>query len=649
MILAPPRARVLAVTVSLGIPMSIRLKQTLLLLLIALIPILLSAWQSQRQIEGMASAIAETTREHELQRERRYLREKVADIGTSLQLIGRGTTELLARQSNLLQVTLQAPSPASQQPVVFSHSLTEPLLEAPSFLTANNDCGTECEADIQRLAAAGDDLIAIYRSAASFSLWHYAGLENGVSVAFPGHGNYPESYDPRTRPWYRIAREDRGVRWLPLTIDASTGQPVLTATIGLHNAADEFIGATAIDLPLKKLLTFSSDAAPWLNTAHLALLHYHPELGLRIIARQEALKADSNWQSQEQTERLESLTGTQLSALRSLTGGQSKLLENVQLNGELFNIAATAITEESESWLALLAPHSATEAAVARAVAVVETARAVSMQQHFIGAILITGLVAFIALYAARRVTAPLISMSHTAEDIAAGRLESRTGLKRADELGKLSGSIDRMADNIEQLQLAQEQAYRDMIMALHRALEKKDAYTAAHSGRVTRTSLKLGQRIGLDEPTLEILRFGALTHDLGKIGIADAVLNKPARLEGREVEIMRQHPSFSKTIMKPLVRFREFAEIAGSHHEHWDGSGYPDGLKGEEIHLLARIVAIADAWDSMTGDRVYRKGMPVARALEILEEEKDSGQFDPELLREFLVMMREEYAATAA
>jgi HD-GYP domain-containing protein (c-di-GMP phosphodiesterase class II) len=629
--------------------MSIRLKQTLLLLLIALLPIVLSAWQSQRQVEKMATAIAETTRQHELQRERHYLREKVGDIGTSLQLIGRSTADLLTRQSKLLQVALQSPSPTSPQAVVFSHSLTEPLLDAPSFLTTANDCGSDCQADIQRLAAAGDELIAIYRSAATFSLWHYAGLENGVSVAFPGHGDYPAGYDPRTRPWYRIARDRQNISWLPLTIDASTGQPVLTAAIGLRNLTGEFIGATAIDLPLKKLLTFSSDSAPWMNSAHLALLNYHPELGLRIVARQDALNAGSNWKSPEQTEQLDGLDGTQLGALRALAGGESRLFENVLLNGELFNIAATTISEENESWLALLAPHSATEAAVAQAVAVVEAARAVSMQQHLIGAVLITALAAFIALYAARRVTAPLIGMSHTAEDIAAGRLESRTGLKRADELGRLSSSIDRMADNIEQLQLAQEQAYRDMIMALHRALEKKDAYTAAHSGRVTRTSLKLGKRIGLDEATLEILRFGALTHDLGKIGIADAVLNKPARLEGREIEIMRQHPVFSKTIMKPLVRFREFAEIAGSHHEHWDGSGYPEGLSGEEIHLLARIVSIADAWDSMTGDRVYRQGMPVARALEILEEEKDGGQFDPELMREFLAMMREEYAATAA
>jgi HD-GYP domain-containing protein (c-di-GMP phosphodiesterase class II) len=345
---------------------------------------------------------------------------------------------------------------------------------------------------------------------------------------------------------------------------------------------------------------------------------------------------------------MDSLDEAQVATLRTMSRGDSVLLEDVVIDGEPCNIAATAMSVTGDNWLALIAPHSATEAAVATAVAVVERARRESMSQHLLGAIFIVVLVTIAALLAANRVTAPLISMSKTAEAIAAGQFDSRTGLKRRDELGTLSTSIDRMAANIEQLQLEQEQAYKDMIMTLHRALEKKDAYTAGHSGRVTRTALKLGHRIGLDEETLEILRFGALTHDLGKIGIADSVLNKPAPLEGREIEIMRQHPTFSKTIMKPLVRFREYAEIAGSHHEHWDGSGYPDGLKGEEIHLLARIVAIADAWDSMIGDRVYRKGMPTARALGILEKERDSGQFDPELIREFIAMIREEDGSAA-
>ncbi len=99
---------------------------------------------------------------------------------------------------------------------------------------------------------------------------------------------------------------------------------------------------------------------------------------------------------------------------------------------------------------------------------------------------------------------------------------------------------------------------------------------------------------------------------------------------------------------MCPLSRFRVFAQIAAWHHERWDGAGYPDGLSGEEIPLLARIVAIADAWDAMTGDRIYRKGMSVERAVGLLEAEADDGQFDPELIRLFTEMVREEVAAGA-
>jgi HD-GYP domain-containing protein (c-di-GMP phosphodiesterase class II) len=200
---------------------------------------------------------------------------------------------------------------------------------------------------------------------------------------------------------------------------------------------------------------------------------------------------------------------------------------------------------------------------------------------------------------------------------------------------------------HVEKLLEAQEEAYLQALKSLTQALQKKDRYTAGHSGRVKRYSLKLGERLALDAATLDLLGRGALIHDIGKIGIPDAVLNKPAPLDDEEFAVMQQHPGFTAAIMRPLVRFRAFAEIAAWHHERWDGAGYPDGLAGEAIPLLARIVAIADAWDAMTGDRIYRKGMPVEKALGILEAEADSGQFEPELIRTFIAMVREEAGAT--
>ncbi|MEE4191686.1 MAG: HD domain-containing phosphohydrolase [Halieaceae bacterium] len=627
--------------------MSIRIKQMLIMLAIALLPVLVSGVLSQRKIDTMAQDIEATARFQEMERERHYLREKVADLGTSLRLVARLTEQLLGQQQALLEDALaRAPTGAAPE-------LIQVDAGRPAYRVTEADCSAACGDDLKRLARAGEALTGIHADAAGFSLWHYAGLESGVHMVYPGHGNYPEDYDPRQRPWYLTAVERAG-GWLPLTIDASTRQPVLTATAPLYAGDGRLLGATAIDLPLSRLLSFTSESAPWLDVAHLALLRLNSQGRLEFVARKQAPDADQDWRRPAATEAFDALTPEGFDRVLSLQRGDSLLLENLVMNDQVWNLAITSLTEPDSmqgrrNWLALFAPHSATEAAVQAAVGVIEEARRASLQEHLYVALALALIAALVALYAAHRITMPLVRMSATARDLARGRLHSRTGLRRRDEIGSLSKSIDRMADSIEHLQLEQEQAYRDMIMTLHRALEKKDAYTAGHSGRVTRTSLKLGQRIGLDADTLEILRFGALTHDLGKIGIADAILNKPAPLEGNEINIMRQHPTFSKTIMKPLVRFKEYAEIAGSHHEHWDGSGYPTGLKGEEIHLLARIVAIADAWDSMIGDRVYRKGMPVHEALGILERERDSGQFDPELLAEFITMMREEYPADRA
>ena len=210
------------------------------------------------------------------------------------------------------------------------------------------------------------------------------------------------------------------------------------------------------------------------------------------------------------------------------------------------------------------------------------------------------------------------------------------------DELGRLGGSINRMTESIERLMREQEEAYIQSLRSLTRALEAKDAYTASHSSRVSAFSVRLGDHLGLDAEKLELLRKGALMHDLGKIGIRDVLLNKPAPLDDDEFKEMQAHPSHTAAIMRPLKRFKEFMEIAAWHHERWDGQGYPDGLHGEEIPLLARIVSIADTWDAMTGDRVYRKGMSQEKALAIFEREWDSGQWDPALVQQFVRMIRE-------
>ena len=179
------------------------------------------------------------------------------------------------------------------------------------------------------------------------------------------------------------------------------------------------------------------------------------------------------------------------------------------------------------------------------------------------------------------------------------------------------------------------------ILFALAKALEARDDNTSSHSLNVTRYSMMLGEQLGLDEDELRALSQGALLHDLGKIGIPDNILKKPGDLDEAEFEIIKTHPMVTSEILDSLETSDLFAAIARSHHERWDGTGYPDGLFGEDIPLLARIVAIADAWDAMTSNRVYRVAMSENIALDIFEKEKNSGQWDPSLVDKFIKLMR--------
>jgi len=185
------------------------------------------------------------------------------------------------------------------------------------------------------------------------------------------------------------------------------------------------------------------------------------------------------------------------------------------------------------------------------------------------------------------------------------------------------------------------------ILFALAKALEARDDDTASHSLNVTKYAMLLGRQLGLSEEEMRILGQGAMLHDLGKIGIPDEILKKPGNLDPAEFERIKEHPRLTSEILAPLETSNHYSSIARSHHERWDGKGYPDGLNGEDIPLLARIVAIADAWDAMTSNRVYRVGMNEQAALTVLEREKDWGQWDPFLIEEFIKVINKENELT--
>jgi putative nucleotidyltransferase with HDIG domain len=179
------------------------------------------------------------------------------------------------------------------------------------------------------------------------------------------------------------------------------------------------------------------------------------------------------------------------------------------------------------------------------------------------------------------------------------------------------------------------ENSYRVTLKALVQALETRDFETHGHSERVVTFSLRLGHELGLDKDALRNLELGALLHDIGKIGVPDAILRKPAALNEDEWNKMRLHPQHGQKILRNITFLKGAAQLVAQHHEKWDGTGYPYGLRGEDIDLSARIFAVADAFDAMVSDRVYRKGRPYRDA--VAELEKHAGtQFDPSVVEAF-------------
>jgi putative two-component system response regulator len=187
----------------------------------------------------------------------------------------------------------------------------------------------------------------------------------------------------------------------------------------------------------------------------------------------------------------------------------------------------------------------------------------------------------------------------------------------------------------------------RSVVAALANAVEAKDLSTELHCERLAGMTAQLGREVGLAPAELESLAYGSLLHDVGKIGIPEAILSKTGPLSEDEWTIMRRHPEIGERICRPLVLSGSFAPIIRHHHERWDGSGYPDGLVGDDIPLGARIVALADAFDAMTRDRPYRPAMRVEHAVD--EIRRMAGrQFDPGLTPLF-IPLAESYASSPA
>jgi putative nucleotidyltransferase with HDIG domain len=241
-----------------------------------------------------------------------------------------------------------------------------------------------------------------------------------------------------------------------------------------------------------------------------------------------------------------------------------------------------------------------------------------------------------VGIFIGRMITSPIKALKSAAIAVSEGDLEVQLDPIGNDEIALLTRSFNEMVSNIKESKAELIDAYDRTLEGWSKALELKDEETEGHTLRVTDMTVDLAVLIGINGTELENIRRGALLHDMGKVGVPDHILNKPGKLTKKEFEVVKQHPWYAYEMLSQISFLEKAMDIPYRHHEKWDGSGYPDGIKGENIPLAARIFSLVDVWDAITSDRPYRKAMPYKKAIKIIEEGRGS-HFDPELTDIFL------------
>ncbi|MGA7291000.1 MAG: HD domain-containing phosphohydrolase [Terriglobales bacterium] len=252
-----------------------------------------------------------------------------------------------------------------------------------------------------------------------------------------------------------------------------------------------------------------------------------------------------------------------------------------------------------------------------------------------------------LSIFSARRITSPLQVLAQSSRAIARGDFSQRVHVKTRTEIGELATTFNTMSEELEQfvedLKRAADEnknLFMGSIQMLAGAVDEKDPYTRGHSDRVTKYSLMIATEMGLDPGFLEILRVSAQLHDVGKIGIEDRILKKPGALTPEEFEIMKTHTTKGANILRPVPQLHEMLPGIELHHEALNGRGYPYGLKGDEIPLLARVIAVGDTFDALTTNRPYQKAHDPVEALRIIQNL--SGQrLDPKAVAALLAVFK--------
>ena len=236
-------------------------------------------------------------------------------------------------------------------------------------------------------------------------------------------------------------------------------------------------------------------------------------------------------------------------------------------------------------------------------------------------------------------ITRPLLGLVKASKEVAHGNFSVKLSRQSNDEIAELTDSFNHMIASIQRSHRDLLEAYDDTLKGWSKATDLRDNETERHMHNVVDLTIRLANRMGYHDEQLTHIYRGALLHDVGKIGISDIILKKPGKLTDTEQAEMQKHPQYAYDLLSPIEYLRSALVIPYFHHEKWDGSGYPNGLKGEEIPETARIFAIVDVWDAMTSDRVYRKAMPQDEVVQYILASRGT-HFDPRVVDAFLSMI---------
>jgi putative nucleotidyltransferase with HDIG domain len=240
-----------------------------------------------------------------------------------------------------------------------------------------------------------------------------------------------------------------------------------------------------------------------------------------------------------------------------------------------------------------------------------------------------------------RRITEPIKKLVEGTRHIAAGNLKYEVQLKGRDEITELARAFNNMAHNLYESRRKLHNYFYRTILSLIRVLEARDHYTRGHSEKVAEYAAKIAKELMMTRDRIELVKEAAILHDIGKLGVQETILNKKEKLTEQEWEAIRRHPLIGEDILRPVLLDKEILDIIRGHHERYDGKGYPDKLKGDDINVFSKILSVADAYDAMTSPRPYRPALTQEEAIRELEENKGT-QFDPLIVDTFVNILKE-------